>query len=146
MRSDDTDAAQRLSMKRTVATIALMTALAVLLKLTFKSSNSSRSVAPAQANLPAIALPANPADSQLQPAPALLAKYQSATQEVRELVARVTERFGQNAHAIELTDGLRGLELLDRLDMEALFIYERHPAEFRRLRNLLGSDAAADLL
>ena len=36
--------------------------------------------------------------------------------------------------------------LLDRLDIEALFLYEKHPDEFRRLRDLLGGDAAADLL
>ncbi len=36
--------------------------------------------------------------------------------------------------------------LLDRLDLEAIFLYEKHPAEFRRLRDCLGDDAAADLL
>ena len=62
------------------------------------------------------------------------------------MVARVSERFGRNAEAIERTDGLRGLVLLDRLDLEALFLYEKHPTEFRRLRDFLGGDAAADIL
>jgi hypothetical protein len=30
--------------------------------------------------------------------------------------------------------------------LEAIFLYEKHPEDFRRLRDLLGSDAAADLL
>ena len=58
----------------------------------------------------------------------------------------MAERFGRNALAIERTDGLRGLVLLDRLDLEAIFLYEKHPTEFRRLRDMLGADAAADLL
>ena len=55
-------------------------------------------------------------------------------------------RFGRNAQAIEQTDGLRGLLLLDRLDIEAIFLYDKHPDEFRRLRDSLGNDAAADVL
>ncbi len=47
---------------------------------------------------------------------------------------------------IEETDGLSGLLLLDRLDIEAIFLYEKHPDEFRRLRDSLGTDAAADVL
>jgi hypothetical protein len=65
---------------------------------------------------------------------------------VRELVERVADRFGRNAEAIERTDGVRGLVLLDRLDLEALFLYEKHPKEFHRLRDLLGGEAAADVL
>ena len=76
----------------------------------------------------------------------LLEKYRTHPPQVRGLVARVVERFGRNAQAIERTDGLRGLVLLDRLDLEAIFLYEKHPTEFRRLRDLLGGDAAADLL
>ena len=76
----------------------------------------------------------------------LLEKYRSAPATDRELIARVVDRFGRNAQAIEQTDGLRGLSLLDRLDIEAIFLYEKRPSEFRRLRDLLGSDAAADVL
>ncbi len=53
---------------------------------------------------------------------------------------------GETPQAVERTDGLRGLMLLDRLDVEAIFLYEKHPSEFHRLRDALGSDAAADLL
>jgi len=76
----------------------------------------------------------------------LMVKYRTDTPEVRELVARVTERFGRNAQLIDQSDGVRGLVVLDRLDLEAIFLYEKHPTEFRRLRDLLGGDAAADLL
>jgi hypothetical protein len=62
------------------------------------------------------------------------------------MVARLSERFGRNAEAIDRTDGERGLVLLDKLDMEALLLYEKYPAEFHRLRDLLGADAAADVL
>ncbi len=41
---------------------------------------------------------------------------------------------------------MRGLVLLDRLDLEAVFLHEKHPTEFRRLRDLVGDNAAADLL
>ena len=51
-----------------------------------------------------------------------------------------------HAQTVERTDGLAGLVLLDRLDLEAIFLYEKHPAEFHRLRDVLGGDAAADLL
>ena len=64
----------------------------------------------------------------------------------RELVERTLEKYRQTAVAIERTDGLRGLELLDRLDLEAIFLYEKHPNDFRRLRDALTDDAAADLL
>ena len=58
----------------------------------------------------------------------------------------MADRFRQNAVAIDRTDGLRGLRLLDRLDLEAVYLYEKHPKEFRRLRDLLDDDVAADLL
>jgi hypothetical protein len=76
----------------------------------------------------------------------MLKKYRASSPRVRDLVERVTERFGRNAEAIERTDGLRGLALLDRLDLEAVFLYEKYPKEFHRLRDLLGVDAAADVL
>jgi hypothetical protein len=133
-------------MKQTVAVISFLAALAVLIKLAFKSSDLSGSAPQEPANPPGVARSANRADSNPDPKSELLSKYEMGSPEVRELVARVAERFGRNAQAIERTDGLRGLELLDRLDMEALFIYEKRPTDFRRLQNLLGRDAAADLL
>ena len=76
----------------------------------------------------------------------MLARYRTASPRVREMVARLAERFGRNAEAIDRTDGERGLVLLDKLDMEALFLYEKYPDEFHRLRDVLGADAAADVL
>src|SRR5262249_38298111 len=73
-------------------------------------------------------------------------KYRTAAPDVRELVGRVVDRFGMNAESIERTDGVRGLIVLDRLDLEALFLYEKYPKEFHRLRDLLGEGAAADVL
>ncbi|WP_169976603.1 hypothetical protein [Tautonia rosea] len=63
-----------------------------------------------------------------------------------ELVERVLERYGQNAITIERTDGLRGLQLLDRLDLEAVYLYEHASDDFRRLTTLVDDEAAADLL
>ena len=93
-----------------------------------------------------VAAAATRSDTETDPKAELAAKYRTDPPQVRELVARVAERFGRNAQAIERTDGLRGLVLLDRLDLEAIFLYEKHPTEFRRLRDFLGGDAAADLL
>jgi len=132
-------------MKRTFAVAALLTALVVLIKLTFKPSGPSGSASLAPTTPHTTAAPANPTEAETDPKAQLLKKYETDPQ-VRGLVARVVERFGRNAHLIEGTDGLRGLTLLDRLDLEAIFLYEKHPTEFRRLRDLLGGEAAADLL
>ena len=136
-------------MNRTVAVAALLTALVVLTKLTFKPSgpigSALWSTATTTATPPRMTA-ANPAGSDSDSDAQLLAKYRTDPPQVRAVVARVVERFGRNAHQIERTDGLRGLVLLDRLDLEAIFLYEKHPTDFRRLRELLGGDAAADLL
>jgi hypothetical protein len=133
-------------MKRIVAITALLTALVVLFKLAFKPGGPDGSTAPTPASPPRVAAPASAPAARPDPKAGLLARYQTAGPPVREMVARVAERFGRNAQAIERSDGVRGLVLLDRLDIEAIFLYEKHPAEFRRLRDLLGVDAAADLL
>ena len=39
-----------------------------------------------------------------------------------------------------------GCGSLDRLDLEAVYLYEKHPSEFRRLRELMSDTAAADVL
>ena len=64
----------------------------------------------------------------------------------RALVERTLAKYRHNALAIERTDGLRGLALLDRLDLEAIYLYEKYPGDFRRLRDSLSDDAAAELL
>jgi hypothetical protein len=129
-------------MKRLLAITVLLSALTVLFKLALKPSGSADR--PSRTTIATGA--GNPEMGEPDVAVALGTKYQSSSEHDRELVARVAVRFGRNAQAIERTDGLRGLLLLDRLDIEALFLYEKHPDEFRRLRDSLGSDAAADVL
>jgi hypothetical protein len=133
-------------MKRTIALAVLVAALGVLVKLTFKpvgSDDRTSAVPGPSAGVPAFA---ERFDTESAPKARLMAKYATDSPGMRELVARVSDRFGRNAQAIERTDGLRGLVLLDRLDLEAIFLYEKHPTEFRRLRDFLGGDAAADIL
>ncbi|HEX8200721.1 MAG TPA: hypothetical protein VF590_09555 [Isosphaeraceae bacterium] len=123
-------------MKRTFAAVALLAALGILLKLGVKEGRSS---GPGQPRPDPVA---TRAADEPDPGPVLLAKYP----EDRELVARTLRRYRQTAVAIERTDGLRGLALLDRLDLEAIYLYESHPTEFRRLRDSLTDAAAAELL
>ena len=131
-------------MKRMFAITVLLAALALLVKLANKPAGVPRG--PSTAATATGSANAESANAANDVEALLRVKYQSATSHDRELVARVANRFGRNAQAIERTDGLRGLLLLDRLDIEAIFLYEKHPDEFRRLRDSLGSDAAADVL
>ncbi len=131
-------------MKRTLAIAVLLSAVAVLFKLALKPG--ARPDGSSAAARPPAGDGENPAPVEPEVETALLRNYPSASATDRELVARVAHRFGRNAQLIEQTDGLRGLVLLDRLDIEAIFLYEKHPDEFRRLRDSLGSDAAADVL
>jgi hypothetical protein len=133
-------------MKRTIALAVLIAALGTLVKLTFKPVGPGDRTPAAAAPSAGISAPAERFETESDPRTKLTEKYATDAQPVRELVARVAERFGLNAQAIERTDGLRGLVLLDRLDLEAVFLYEKHPTEFRRLRGYLGGDAAADVL
>ncbi len=131
-------------MKRTLAIAVLLSAVAVLFKLALKPGgqpDGSTSAARPPAGGGENAAPVEP-----EVETTLFLKYPSASAADRELIARVAGRFGRNAQLIEQTDGLRGLALLDRLDIEAIFLYEKHLDEFRRLRDSLGSDAAADVL
>ncbi|MBI1322660.1 hypothetical protein GC170_05685 [bacterium] len=75
----------------------------------------------------------------------LIAKYASDP-ESAALVQRVLEKYAQSAINLEKTDGLRGLKLLDLLDLEALYLYERYPKDFRRLCGLVDEKAAARIL
>lgn len=121
-------------MKRTFAAVALLAALGVLFKLAFKTAPPRAGDHPVQRYEPAAP----------DPEAELRARYDEPKD--RELVERTLGKYRQTAVAIERTDGLRGLALLDRLDLEAIFLYEKHPDEFRRLRDALTDDAAADLL
>lgn len=119
-------------MKRLAAALTLIAALTVLVKLAGKGPAPQPGDAPAPVS-------AGPDAADLA---AVRAKYPAD----RELVERVLDRYRRTALAIEHTDGLRGLKLLDRLDLEALYLFEKHPDEFRRLAGTLTDEAAADLL
>jgi hypothetical protein len=131
-------------MKRFFAIVALLAALGVLSKLAFKpiapSENSARAKSPAR-EFGSVAKTDVP-----DPRSELVQRYSRGTPEDLALAKRVGEKFRHTALAIDRTDGLRGLRLLDRLDLEAVYLYEKHPEEFRRLRELLSDDSAADLL
>ncbi len=133
-------------MKRTFAVVMLLASLGVLIKLATRPTGPSGvpgSIPSRATSTPVGIVEANAAAVTKND---LLARYGAASPDVRKMVARLAERFGRNADLIETTDGERGLLLLDRLDMEALFLYEKYPREFRRLRDLLGMEAAADVL
>ncbi len=137
-------------MKRTFAAVIFLASLGVLIKLAARTSpevpgNDAGAVAPAATPVGTTGPAAAPESNETGKA-VLLARYRTASPRVREMVARLAERFGRNAEAIDRTDGERGLVLLDKLDMEALFLYEKYPVEFHRLREALGADAAADVL
>ncbi len=120
-------------MKRTFAALALLTALCALFKLTVKDHGRGEPAPPA---------PAVGSADAVDPGAALAARYPDRA----DLVRRVYDTYRQNALAIERSDGLRGLTLLDSLGVEAIFLYERHPSDFRRLREGLTDAAAADVL
>ncbi len=131
-------------MKRTFAAVTLLAALGVLVKLATKPGGPDRG-----SDLP-IAAP-GAATERVAPTSStetgsMLARYRTASPRVREMVARLAAQFGRNAARIDRTDGERGLVLLDKLDMEALLLYEKYPAEFHRLRDVMGAEAAADVL
>ena len=60
-----------------------------------------------------------------------------------ELALRMLDKYAYTAVRIEATDGLRGLKLLEALDLNAVTLYESHPTEFRTLRDALRDDDAA---
>jgi hypothetical protein len=120
-------------MKRTFAAVALLTALCILFKLTVKERSLNGPEHPA---------PEAVASTEADPEKTLLDRYPGQD----DLVRRVYHEYRQNALAIERSDGLRGLTLLDKLGIEAIYLYERHPNDFRRLRDALTDTAAADLL
>jgi hypothetical protein len=124
-------------MKRTFAVVILLAALGVLLKLGLKES-ALDAVATADRE------EKGPGTLAVDPEVALLARYPAPAD--KELVRRVYAEFRQNALAIERTDGLRGLKLLDALGVEAVYLYESHPGDFGRLREALTDASAAEIL
>ncbi|MDX2038814.1 MAG: hypothetical protein SFX72_19360 [Isosphaeraceae bacterium] len=124
-------------MKRFFAAVFLLAALGVLLKLAVKPEVVARNGGGVVEVPPVVAV-----DEEASHGRDLVAKYPDAS----ELVERVYDAYRLNAIAIERTDGLRGLELLDKLGIEALYLYDKHPSDFRRLRDTLNDAAAADVL
>ncbi len=122
-------------MKRTFAAVVLLAALGVLLKLGLKQAGP----APV-GTIDRVELASD--TPTVDPEVALLARYPAE----KDLVRRVYGEFRQNALAIERTDGLRGLKLLDALGVEAVYLYESHPGDFGRLREALTDASAAEIL
>ncbi len=119
-------------MKNGIALVLLLCSLAVLVKLAAKPA-------------PAVVVVGRRSPGP-EGASALVARYATAPAPTRELVARVAERFGRRALVIDQAEGLPGLQLLDRLDLEAVFLQEKRPREFQSLRRLVGDESAANLL
>lgn len=123
-------------MKRIIAIAVLLGSLGVLLKVGGKRRDFE---APNEG-------PASPVETshlgRLNAENRIRAEYAKD----QELVSRVLDRFGRNAIAIERTDGLRGLRLLDQLDLEALYLYEHASDDFRRLASIIDDEAAAEIL
>lgn len=123
----------RIAMKRTLAAVVLLSALGLFFKLALKGPAGD----PSASDRAAEAVSPKPDEEE-----ALRARYPDHG----ELVERVLDRYHHTALEIERTDGLRGLSLLDAMDLEAVFLYERHPREFRSLAGTLDERAAAELL
>jgi hypothetical protein len=121
-------------MKRTFALVALLAALGVLFKLAWKTPLAT----------PIVPTYATPAAAAVDPAAVLLSRYTAPAD--RNLVERTLERYRQTAVAVEKSDGLRGLALLEALDIEAVYLFERRPDDFRRLREALTDSSAAEIL
>lgn len=121
-------------MKKTFAAVVLLAALGVFCKLALKTP--PRPDGPREDGPPHAAA--------AEPPPDLLAKYPAGKD--RDLVERTLKRYAGTAAEVEKSYGLRGLVLLDRLDLEAIYLYEKHPKDFRKLSGSLTDDAAADLL
>ncbi len=127
-------------MRRFLALIVLGGCLVSLAKLGGKSPLADRDRGTARQ--PAATPPTASSTNTDQAEQAIRAKYPSQG----ELLDRVLPRYRRTALEIEAQDGLRGLKLLDRLDLEAVFLYEKHPHEFWQLAACLNDQAAADLL
>src|SRR4051812_45673055 len=109
-------------MKRTFALVALLAALGVLCKLSLKENATAKGGAGGEregsSGVPGVAKPAPKSDPESE----LRARYANKDPRDLALVERTLQRYRQNAVAIERTDGLRGLALLDRLDIEAIYL------------------------
>lgn len=123
-------------MKRGVAGVLLVAAVVVLVKVTGKPASTPE----VDSRVPNIA--AAPFDPRAASELALRAKYPTE----QALIDRVLERYARTALEVDDAVGLRGLKLLDRLDLEAIYLFEKYPGDFERLAASVSDDAAADLL
>ena len=122
--------------KRIFAVVALLASAGAFLKLTYQRAipHATSSGTPG-AGLAPLAPEKDALDRLLEQSPGS-----------EDLIRRVRERYGNNAVEIARTDGLRGLRLLDQLDLEALYLFEHDNEDFRRLADLIGDQAAAEIL
>ncbi|GIW86145.1 MAG: hypothetical protein KatS3mg108_0469 [Isosphaeraceae bacterium] len=125
-------------MKRIAAAVVLLLAVTALVKLARWTDRATSE--------PARRSPSAAAEDTARASALEFAAVKARYPEQAELVARVLDRYQHTALKVERLEGLRGLRLLDRLDLDAVFLLERHPDEFRRLASVLSDDAAADLL
>jgi hypothetical protein len=125
-----------ITLRRSLAFFCLATGLFVFVKLS-RHSPRLHDVTPAG--------PTAVVDQYASEKASLLARYASDVDH-SALVKRVVDKYAQTAVNLEKTDGLRGLKLLDLLDLEAVFLYERYPRDFRRLCELVDDKAAAKIL
>jgi len=123
------------AMRQALALVCLIGGISVFIKLATKQSKPNLSVPTATADA---------TDSFQARKQQVLTKYKDSQDAA--LVARVLDKYAQTAVNLERTDGLRGLKLLDTLDLEAVYLYEKHPREFRRLCELVDDKAAARIL
>src|SRR4051794_18226598 len=103
-------------MKRTFALVALLAALGVLCKLTLKEGPTAGAGGERSGSDPGPARTSTAPNLEAE----LLARYANGAPKDRALVERAVQKYRRNAVAIERTDGLRGLMLLDKLDLEAI--------------------------
>ncbi|WP_435008939.1 hypothetical protein P12x_000192 [Tundrisphaera lichenicola] len=122
-------------MKRTFAVVILLASLGVLLKLALREGQP-------QALDPVESAGGSSGAPAVDPEVELVSRYPAEA----ELVRRVYREYRQNALAIERSDGLRGLKLLDALGVEAVYLFESHPSDFAQLRETLTDASAAEIL
>lgn len=127
-------------MKRLAAALIFLISLSLLVKLARSLRESPADAMPGK-DLAAHARE-EIAGGQHETAPSLFDHYPNEA----ELIARVVDRYQHTALRIHAAEGLRGLRLLDRLDLDAVFLFEKHPREFQRLAAALNDAAAADLI
>ncbi len=128
-------------MKRIWAISIFLVALGVLVKLALKEPLLAKHSRSPQSQA---SVPEPPVGSTIDQEALALERYSNSSD--RAFVQGMLGIYRQTALDIERTDGLRGLRLLESLDLEAIYLYEKHPREFCQLRDALDDRSAAELL